>query len=386
MIERREEISALRQLLRAYPVVAIIGARQVGKTTLARKLQRGRGNGAAHFDLENPADLARLSEPQLALSRLRGLVVIDEIQRLPTLFPTLRVLADRRPLPARFLVLGSAGPQLLQQSSESLAGRIAYHTLRSFSLAEVGVENAERLWLRGGFPRAYLARSNRESGQWRREFVRTFLERDLPMLGSNVRPSTMRRFWIMLAHYHGQTWNSSELARAFGVADTTVRAYLDFLTSALVVRQLPPWHENIAKRQVKAPKIYLSDSGLLHTLLDIETNDDLLTHPKLGASWEGFALDQVVRSLRAREDECYFWATHGGAELDLLIKRGRRRLGFEFKHTATPSVTPSMRSALHDLQLERLTVIHAGEHAFPLAEQIRAIPLSGILKEMRPLA
>lgn len=385
MIRREDECRLLQRLLSRHPVVAIVGARQVGKTTLARQLAVRRGGRAAWFDLEDPDDRARLGDPMLALRALRGLVVVDEIQRLPGLFSVLRVLADRRPCPARFLVLGSASPELLRQSSESLAGRIAYHELGGFSLSETGITRWERLWVRGAFPRAFLAASHAAAGEWRRNFIRTFLERDIPQLGITIPAATLHRFWAMLAHYHGQTWNSSEFARSFGVADTTVRGYLDLLASAFAVRLLPPWHENIAKRQVRAPKMYIADSGLLHSLLNLTTPDDLERHPKVGASWEGFALAETVHHLGARREECWFWATHGGAELDLLVMRGGRRLGFEFKRGSAPRLTPSMRTALADLRLDRLDVIHAGEHTFPLAPRVRAVALSRLLVDVSPM-
>jgi predicted AAA+ superfamily ATPase len=385
MIHRGKELDQLGRLLKRHRVVGIIGARQVGKSTLAAEYLKTASGPSHTFDMENPDDQARLAEPMLALKPLKGIVVIDEIQRHPDLFPVLRVLVDRKPNPARFLVLGSASPELLRQSSESLAGRIFYHELGGLSLQEVGIEFGNKLWLRGGLPRSYLARSHRASFENRMGYVRTFLERDLPQLGIAVGAVTMRRFWTMLAHYHAQTWNSSELARSFGVADTTVRNYLDQLTLALVVRQLQPWHENISKRQVKAPKVYIADSGILHTLLNLPEQADLDAHPKSGASWEGFVIDQIIRHLGARPDECYFWATHGGAELDLLIVRGRRRYGFEIKRTTAPKVTPSMRHALHDLKLTRLEVIHAGEHSFPLAESARAVPLRHLLEEIPAL-
>ncbi len=385
MIERETELQAIMGLLQRHPVVAILGARQVGKTTLARMLIDRNSQQAEFFDLENPEDLARLQDPMLALQDLRGLVVVDEIQRLGDLFPVLRVLADRSGTPARFLVLGSASPELLRQSSESLAGRIAYHELGSFCLEEVGATHHSRLWLRGGLPRSYLARSLRDSHEWRRNFIQTFLERDLALLGVNINSTTMRRFWTMLAHYHGQTWNASEFARSFGVSDTTIRGYLDRLTAALVVRQLQPWHENISKRQVRAPKVYVADSGLLHALLNLRTMADLEGHPKIGASWEGFAMEQVRWKLGAERSECFFWATHAGAELDLLVVRGGIRVGFEFKRTTAPRITPSMRHALKDLKLDRLFVVHAGEHSFPLAEQVSAISLSRLLTDLQPL-
>ena len=385
MIRRGKDLEVLRRLLRHNPVVGIIGARQVGKTTLAHVLAREWHGKVSFFDLENPQDAARLADPMLALRPLKGLVVIDEVQRLPGLFETLRVLADRRHRQTRFLVLGSASPELLRQGSESLAGRIAYYEIAGLTVSDVGVNKAETLWLRGGFPRSFLAHTALESFAWRRQFTQTFLERDLPQLGINVSSMTMRRFWTMLAHYHGQVWNSSEFARSFGVADTTVRGYLDRLSAALVVRQLLPWHENISKRQVKAPKIYIADSGIFHALLNLPARLDVGNHPKEGASWEGFVLGEVIRHLGAGRSECFYWATHGGAELDLLIIRGRLRLGFECKRTASPLVSPSMRIAIKDLKLKRLDVMYPGDTTFPLAEGIRAVGFSNLLKDVAPL-
>ncbi|HYH47336.1 MAG TPA: ATP-binding protein [Thermoanaerobaculia bacterium] len=386
ILERPRHLAVVQGLIERHPVVSILGARQVGKTTLARLLAAQYAGPVTSFDLEDPTDVARLAEPMLALRELRGLVVVDEVQRRPELFPVLRVLADRPDRPARFLLLGSASPDLLQQTSESLAGRIYYHELGGFELDEVGAEARDRLWLRGGFPRAFLAESESDSAEWRRGFVRTFLERDLPGLGIQVPSETLRRFWTMIAHYHAQVWNGAELSRAFGLAGTTVRRYLDLLTAALVVRQLPPWFENLGKRQVKAPKIFVADSGLLHTLLGLETRDDLERHPKIGASWEGFALQQIVERLGARREETYFWATHAGAELDLLVIRGNTRLGFEFKRTSSPRVTPSIRTALADLKLDRVDVVYPGEHTFPLAERVRALALSQLMQDLTPLA
>jgi uncharacterized protein len=382
MIPRPEQLHAVERLLRTNPVVALLGARQVGKTTLAREVAQRRNSPTTFFDLEDPRQLAQLDEPTLALERLRGLVVLDEIQRRPELFPIIRVLADRPRSPARFLVLGSATPDLLRQSSESLAGRIAYHGLAGFDLDEVGPENLDRLWFRGGFPRAYLARSHKDSQQWMRHFIITFLERDLPGLGITIPARTLERFWAMLSHYHGQVWNASEFARSFGVSHTTVRKYLDILASAFVVVQLRPWAENIGKRIVKSPKVFIADSGLLHALVGIESPRQLHRHPKLGASWEGFMLLQIIAALRARPDECYFWATHAGAELDLLVVRGGQRLGFEIKRTDTPSVTPSMRTAMESLGLARLDVIHAGQTTFSLPSRVRALAAKDVLHEL----
>ena len=385
-VPRNAHLRNLARLLRENPVVALLGARQVGKTTLARELMRQRRGPATWFDLELPRDLRQLDEPTLTLEPLRGLVVLDEIHNRPELFPVLRVLADRSPRPARFLVLGSASPELLRQGSETLAGRIAFYELPGFDLAEVDASNWQRLWLRGGFPRAYLPRAHRQSGEWRANFVRTFVERDLPRLGTLTSPRTLADFWTMMSHWHGQVWNSSELGRAFGVAHTTVRGYLNLLTNTFVVRQLAPWTENIGKRVVKSPKIYVADSGLLHTLLGIEKPADLASHPKVGASFEGFALEQVIRRLELRPREAFFWATHSGAELDLLVVRGRRRLGFEFKRTDAPKLTRSMMVSLDTLSLDRIDVVHAGSHGFPMHEKVRAVPMQELLDAVKPLA
>ena len=382
MISRERHLTTIQGLLREYPIVAILGARQVGKTTLAMQILERSKNGGEHFDLEDPADLSRLTDPRLALEGLRGLVVIDEVQRRPDLFPVLRVLADRRPRRTRFLVLGSASPELLRQTSETLAGRIAFHTLDGFNLSEVGSDQLDRLWLRGGFPESFLSRSNKAAFTWRSNFIRTFVERDLPQLGIRISSQTLSRFWSMLAHYHGQVWNASELGRAFGVTDKTVRHYLDILSAALVVQQLQPWFVNVKKRQVKAPKIYVRDSGLLHGLLDIRDRRDLERHPKVGASWEGFLLRQVIEILGAAPEECFFWATHSGPELDLLWVRGRRRLAFEFKRTSSPTVTRSLHAALETLDIERAFVIHAGERTFPLHRQITAIAAQKLLVDL----
>jgi hypothetical protein len=384
-IARPWHLARVATLLRAAPVVAILGPRQVGKTTLARAIARKRPGRTTVFDLENEADVSRLSDPLLALGPLRGLVVLDEVQRRPDIFATLRVLADRPKKPARFLVLGSASPNLLRQSSETLAGRIAYHDLTGFSLEELGRPALDRLWLRGGFPRSFLARSEDLSRGWRRDFARTFLERDLGQLGLAIPAATLGRFWGMLAHWHGQVWNASEFARSFGVSDMTVRRYLDILAGTFMARLLPPWHENLGKRQVKSPKVYISDSGILHTLLGIASREELDRHPKVGASWEGFGLQSVVDRLGARHEECFFWRTHAGAEIDLLVVRGRRRLGFEFKRTVAPRVTPSMRVALDDLALARLDVIHAGQETYPLAPRIRAVSLARVVRDLDPL-
>ncbi len=380
MIQRSEHIEAIESRLDENPVVAILGARQVGKTTLARMLAE-RFDGAVHFfDLEDPEDLARLSEPQLAMEELEGLIVLDEIQRKPELFPLLRVLADRPERKARFLVLGSASPDLLRQSSETLAGRISHYELSGLHIREVGTEAGDDLWIRGGFPRSFLAEGEETSYRWRRDFIKTFLERDIPTLGVKVPSSTLHRFWQMLAHYHAQMWNGAELARAFGVSETAVRNYLDILTDALVIRQLQPWHENVSKRQVKSPKVYIADSGLVHALLRLEQKAEVEGHPKVGATWEGFVIDQLLTHLEVDWSEAYFWATYARAELDLLVLRGGRRYGFEVKRTASPSTSRSMHSAIKTLELDRLDVIHAGSETFPLKENIRAVAFQDLLE------
>jgi len=372
MIDRNRDRQLVRAALRRSRVVALLGPRQCGKTTLAREFVPAQSDN--YFDLEDPNSLARLAEPDLALRPLKGVVVIDEIQRRPELFPILRVLADRKPLPARFLILGSAAPSLLRQSSETLAGRLETVILEGFRLADLGHKAQTKHWARGGFPLAYLARNEADSFAWRRQFLQTFLERDLPQLGVQIPAVSLGRFWSMLAHYHGQIWNAAELARSLAVNESTVRRYLDLMSGVFMVRQLAPWHENLAKRQVKAPKIYLRDSGLLHALLGVATTRQLEGHPKVGASWEGYALEEMLKALRP--DEAYFWATHNGAELDLLLIHRGRRIGVEFKRSATPALTPSMRVALADLKLDQLMVVYPGQRRFPLGRGIEALPLN----------
>jgi uncharacterized protein len=375
MIDRSEDRRAVRAALRRSRVVALLGPRQCGKTTLAREFVAA--DSLNYFDLEDPAGLARLSEPDLALRPLKGLVVIDEVQRHPELFPLLRVLSDRRPLPARFLILGSASPELLRQSSETLAGRIETVPLEGLRLGDLGSAAQPRHWIRGGFPLAFTARSEVDSVAWRRQFLQTFMERDLPQLGVQIPAATLNRFWHMVAHYHGQIWNAAELARALAVNESTVRRYLDLLTGVFMVRQLPPWFENIGKRQVKAPKVYVRDSGLLHTLLDISTTRELTLHPKVGASWEGYAIEEVIKALRP--EAAYYWATHGGAEIDLLLFRGGRRIGIECKRSDAPTLTPSMRIALDDLKLNELKVVYPGERSYRLAPKVDVVPLRALV-------
>jgi len=387
MIPRKQHSQAVLDLLTRHPVVALLGARQVGKTTLAGQIAQKYKGPVTTFDLEDPADLARLADPGLALRPLSGLVVLDEVQRRPDLFPLLRVLADRPGMPARFLVLGSASPELISGVSETLAGRIVFHGISGFSPGEVGnePETIQKLGVRGGLPRSFLAGSDNASSEWRRAFLRTFLERDLGRIGNALPLDTLRRFWSMLAHWHGQVWNGAEFGRAFGISGHTVRRYLDALVGTYVVTLLQPWFENLAKRQVRSPRVYLSDSGILHALLGIGKYHDLLGHPKVGASWEGFALDLVLKRLGAAQDEAFFWATHAGAELDLLIVRGKSRLGFEFKRSESPRPTPSMHHALADLRLDRLVVVHAGQHDYPMADRVDALSIEHVWTSLKPL-
>jgi uncharacterized protein len=381
MIPRDQLLRRVRDASRRSPVVALLGPRQCGKTTLARQLVSA--ESPAYFDLENPRDLQRLAEPMSALENLRGLVVIDEVQRRPDIFPVLRVLADRRRAPARFVVLGSASPGLLRQSTESLAGRLERVIMSGLALGETGLAAHRRHWLRGGFPRSFLARHDEASFLWRREFVQTFLERDVPQLGFAAPALTMHRLWSMIAHYHGQIWNVAEPARSLGIGETTVRRYLDLLSDLFMVRQLPAWHVNLKKRQVKSPKVYIRDSGLLHQLLDIHRGGELERHPKCGASWEGYVLEQILGAVDA--PEAYFWATHQGAELDLLLIVRGERYGVECKRVDAPTLTTSMRIALADLELHRLAVVYPGPRRYVIADRVEAVPMPEITKGLRGL-
>lgn len=364
----------LETALRRSPVTALLGPRQCGKTTLARMF--GSRREATYFDLESEPDARRLANPELALGSLRGLVVLDEIQRLPGLFNALRVLADRPNVNARFLILGSASPNLVRGVSQTLAGRVEFVELAGFDLSETGAREWRRLWLRGGSPRSFLADTDADSMAWRESFLRTFLERDIPQLGIATPAAAMRRFWTMLAHWHGRTWNASELGRAMSATDKTMRRYLDLLTGTYMVRQLQPWFENVAKRQVKAPKVYLRDVGLLHSLLDIPNEVALLSHPNVGASWEGFAIEQILRALRPAS--AWFWAAHGGGEVDLLLNVHGRRIGFEVKFNEAPKITKLMRNAAETLRLDRLFVVCPTRHGYPAEERISVLPLAEV--------
>ncbi len=376
MIPRPLYNEAISTALQRSPVTALLGPRQCGKTTLARMIAQERKSH--YFDLESPVDRQRLQNPEFLLGSLSDLVIIDEIQLLPELYSILRVLVDRPGRAARYLVLGSASPQLIKKASETLAGRIEFVDLSGFNLAEISSEERDRLWLRGGFPRSFLAESEADSLAWREGFIRTFLERDIPQLGITIHSTAMRRFWTMLAHLHGQTWNASDLGRSMGLSDKTVRNYLDILTGTYMVRQLQPWHENLKKRQVKTSKVYLRDSGLLHSLLSIPGMTELWGHPRIGASWEGFTLEQVLSVLRTHE--AYFWATQGGAELDLLFFAGVKRFGVECKFNEAPKVTKSMHSALADLSLDHLWVIYPGTVRYPAHEKITLLPLAEVAR------
>ena len=384
MIDRLTAMASLETALDENPVAALLGPRQCGKTTLARMLMDRQGGH--WFDLESAEDRAALAQPELVLKQLTGLVVLDEIQRQPELFAVLRPLVDRGDRPARFLILGSASPEIVKGVSESLAGRVGFVDLNGFHIGEIDGANSDDLWLRGGFPRSFLSSSDAASWRWRAGFIRTFLERDLPQLGIRTPSETLRRFWTMVGHSHGQVWNAAELARALGASEGTARHYLDILCGTYVARRLLPWHTNLGKRELKAPKIYVRDSGLLHSLLGMKTRSDLLSHPKLGASWEGFGLEQVLALCGS--GDTYFWATHAGAELDLLLFRGGKAYGVEFKVNDGPKMTKSLHIALEDLNLERAWILHPGSKRYPVHEKVEALPLLelGTLTEILPKA
>ena len=381
MIDRKDLVRLVRSALRRSRVVALIGPRQCGKTTLAQQFLDS--DSPKYFDLEDPSSLARLDEPMTALQGLKGLVVIDEVQRKPDLFTVLRVLADRKPLPAWFLILGSASPKLLKQSSESLAGRIETVAMSGFSIGEIGTSLQARHWIRGGFPLSFLAKTEADSFAWRKNFIQTFLERDIPQLGIGIPAMALLRFWTMLAHYHGQTWNAAEPARSLGVSEPTVRRYLDILSGVFMIRQFTPWYANLKKRQVKAPKIYFRDTGLLHQLLGIRSEKELLSHPKCGASWEGYVIEETIKA--TEPDEIYYWATHGGAEIDLVLIKNRRMLGVECKRMDAPRITPSMRIAREKLKLEQIAVVYPGRKRYALGNGVTAVPLNAVAEGMKGL-
>jgi len=379
LIDRRQLTEQLSELLRTFRAVELVGPRQVGKTTLARQFIDVASSN--YFDLEDPLSRQRLTEPMSTLAGLQGLVVIDEIQHLPTLPETLRVLMDRPDRmhqPGQYLLLGSASPRVMHKS-ESMLGRAVTLEISGFHMGETGTtpEALQQLWLRGGFPAAFTTQDDTLSMRWRQAAIERHLSSDLPLLGMNAPVPLMTRFWQMLAHFHGQTWSAAEPARSLGISEPTVRRYLDYLTQTFMIRQLQPWYENLGKRQVKAPKIYFRDTGLLHALLGIRHLPQLLAHPLSGASWEGFALEQVLRI--AQPDQAYFWSTHQGAELDLLLFKDGRRVGVEFKRSDAPKLTPSMRIALEDLRLDALYVVYPGQHRYPIAPLVQAVPLTALL-------
>ena len=379
MIPRNNFIKRLNAALERNRVVVLTGPRQSGKTTLARQLVQK--NTPNYFDLEDPISLDRLDQPMTALAPLRGLVVVDEVQRRDDLFPILRVLADREDPPAKFLILGSASKKLLHKSSESLTGRSARLTLNGFHLNEIGAEQSTTLWLRGGLPRSHLARNDAESFLWREQYVQDLLERDFPQWGVRIPATTLRHFWKMLADNHGQVWNASPVAKKMNVSPPTIRRYLDLMTGAFMIRQLPAYHANLGKkplhatlrtRQIKAPKIYIRDSGILHQLLTIKTKDDLITHPTVGASWKGFVIEQLLAQLEP--DEAYFWGIHQGAEIDLVLYWEGRWIGVQCKREDAPGMTRSIQTALNDLGLERVVIVYPGERSYPLNEQVHVMP------------
>lgn len=378
MIKRAKYIEGIKRAIDRSRAVALLGPRQCGKTTLAQEFVDI--DSPNYFDLEDPSCLMALSDPKSVLAPLRGLVVIDEVQRRPDLFPLLRVLLDRKPLPAKFLILGSASPDLLRQSSESLAGRLELVEMGGFDLIEVEQKQSSCLWVRGGFPLSFLAGNAQDSFAWRKNFISTFLERDLRQQGIDAPAVTLHRYWAMLANSHGQIWNAAPIASSLGISEPTVRKYLDVLTGVFMVRQLQPWHVNIKKRQVKSPKIYLRDTGILNLFLELKTEAEIVRHPTCGASWEGFVIEQLIRALEI--DYPYFWATHQGAEIDLVFNKGGRMYGVEIKRADAPTMTPSMRSALQDLQLEQIVVIYPGNKRYSVHERVTVIPFAEMLSGM----
>ena len=377
LIQRSKDTAKLKKLIKLFPVTALLGPRQCGKTVLAKQMKYDH-----YFDLENPRDLARLAQPQLTFESLQGLIVIDEIQRMPDLFPLLRYIVDSNPN-QKYLILGSASRDLIRQTSESLAGRVAYYYLGGFRLIDIGYTNTRKLWIRGGFPKSYLAGSQEASIIWRENYITTFLERDIPQLGLSIPANTLRRFWTMLSHYHGQLLNYSELARSFGISDVTVRRYIDILAGTFMVRIVQPWHVNVGKRLIKRPKMYITDSGLFHTLMSIGTEKELFSHNKLGASWEGFALEVISQNIEKRHEEMYFWSTHTGAEIDLFWQNHGKNWGVEFKYSDAPQLTKSMQVAINDLNLSHLWVVYPGKETYPLSESVTVLAIKDIIQNMK---
>ena len=377
---REQQLDNIALGFEVHPIIAILGPRQVGKTTLARQYCKKHETSKIHyFDLEHSTDIGLFNDPLLLLEKLEGLIVIDEIQRVPELFPLLRVLVDRENNKQQYLILGSASEELIKQSSETLAGRIQYIELTPFAFREVN--DLEKLWLRGGYPKSFLAETNYKSFIWREHYIKTFLERDIPTLGIKVPSENIRRFWELIAHYHGNIVNHSELARSLGMSQPTIKYYLDILTQTFMIRQLRPWHENLSKRQVKSPKIYFRDSGILHSMLHLKDNE-IITHPKLGASWEGFAMEEIIRAHEARNQECYFWSTHSHAEMDLLIVRGNKKIAYEFKYSSQPKITKSIHSAIESLKLDKVIIIYPGDKNAPLSHEVEIYGLEKYLNDI----
>ncbi|MBU1043511.1 MAG: ATP-binding protein [Candidatus Omnitrophica bacterium] len=381
MIKRNGYLEIIKKALARGRAVALLGPRQCGKTTLAQEFVNSQSPN--YFDLEDQSSLISLADPKGVLEQLKGLIVIDEVQQRPELFPVLRVLLDRKPLPAKFLILGSASPNLLRQSSESLAGRLELIEMGGFDLREVGLKKLSRFWLRGGFPLSFLAKNDIDSFIWRKSFIKTFLERDLREQGIDLPAVTLHRFWAMLANSHGQIWNAAPIASSLGISEPTVRKYLDIFTGVFMVRQVYPWHVNLKKRQVKSPKVYIRDTGILNSFLELKTEAEILRHPACGASWEGLVIEQLIRTLDI--DYPYFWATHQGAEIDLVFNKGGRMYGVEIKRADAPTMTPSMRIALDDLKLERIVVIYPGKKRYSIHKQINVVPFDDIFGGMKEL-
>jgi len=376
VIQRNDIVAQVEKAIKRSQVTAILGPRQCGKTTLARVIAK-KSTDVHFFDLEDPLIQAQLQNPQLILTSLKGLIILDEIQLKPELFSLLRVLSDRTPLPARFLILGSASPDIIRHTSESLAGRIEFIEMQGLNLGETRDYSLQDLWLRGGMPRSFLADSEDDSMAWRNDFIRTFLERDIMQLGYRLASMTMRRLWHMIAHYHGQVWNASAVGNALGLNHKTVNHYLDVLVGTYTVKIIQPWYENIKKRQIKSPRVYIQDSGMLHALLGLSNFTELTQHPKCGASWEGFVIMQILSQKKVGDS--FFWSTYQGAEVDLLLKQGQKKIGIECKLADAPKLTKSMVTALETLNLSHLYVVYPGEIRYPLHEKITVVGLPEVI-------